>query len=666
MLISQIGLVSHSRSVDLPALSRVANALNVQILRDLSPIWPVSVIVVPVADPARIDPGIWPIHIVDELDAGGAGFYLTAHHQPYAVVKAGPSWSLSASQEAIEMAVDPSGSRLVASSAIRIVNTDTADTAGTVEYLLEVCAQSPDSSGAYLIDGVLVSDFYTPRYFDPAGSSGARYSFSGRMTKPRQVLPSGALTWFDPATNRLRRLLGAGVPEIVDLAVAKPDGGSLTDGMALRAFVDRKSGQNMLAMLPPSDRALQRREAVATALAPIGAARANLFSQGLKCPSSTASAVTTGRRSTDIPVGPVGGVPPPGDRRKAVSYEKVRLVIFSNAVALTLPGILSVRPGLHFGPEGFTNERVVVVKATPNTVAGLRGKIPQNYGDVRVEVRAADPLERLRVRSSTTYLQVAAARHELRAPVFDDALYLDGAGTTVDDATVAAATLGAQVAKRQIDYAPPPNVSLEPLTDTLTMVLHVSPDAGWSELSRFLEANAGDLVVGMHDFTSAHVHRALEQATEGRRLTLTLDRPAPTPGSDQSGEEMRQALTRKLGRSFEGAWALTNADAKAPVWVYPNAYHVKAAVRDDDTFWLSTGDWNNGNQPRIDVSDLAAAGKVAAGSDRDWHVIVTNKALADTFRSFLAHDNAVARAEEARASATGATSTPPVLPKCRS
>ena len=340
-------------------------------------------------------------------------------------------------------------------------------------------------------------------------------------------------------------------------------------------------------------------------------------------------------------------------------------MIFSNAVALTLPGILSVRPGLHFGADGFTNERVVVVKATPNTVADLRGKLPQAYGDVLVEVRPADPLERLRARNGTTYLQVAAARHELRAPVFDDALYLDGSGTTVDDATVAAATLGAQVAKRQIDYLPPAGASLEARTETLTMVLHVSPDAGWTELSKFLTTNTGDLVVGMHDFTSAHVYQALESAIEGSKLTLTLDRPAPPPGGDQSGEEVRQTLTRKLGRRFQGAWALTNADPKAPVWVYPNAYHVKVAVRDDDTFWLSTGNWNNSNQPRIDVTNVAEAGKIASTGSRDWHVIVTNKTLADTFRSYLTHDHAVASAEEAKAAASaapGATTTvlPPV------
>ena len=242
MLISQIGLVSHSRAVDFPALVRVAHALNLQVARDLSPIWSVSVVVVAIPDPARLDPGIWPIHIVDELEPGSSGFHVTEHNQPYAVIKAGSTWSLRASHEAIEMAVDPSGNRLVAAPAIRIVNNDTADSAGVVEYLVEVCGQAIDSSGAYLIDGVLVSDFYTPRYFDPWGSSGARYSFSGRITRPRQVLPNGALTWFDPTTNKLRRLQALGAPEIIDLAVAKPEAGPLTGGVTAACLRRSKIG----------------------------------------------------------------------------------------------------------------------------------------------------------------------------------------------------------------------------------------------------------------------------------------------------------------------------------------------------------------------------------------------------------------------------------------
>ena len=665
MLIHQIGLVSRARGVDFPAVVRVAAALNLQLARDVAPLWHVAASVVPIPGGDSLDPGIAPIYIVDDAKAV-PGLHQSIHNQPYAQVQAGATWSLAASHEAIEMVIDPSGNRLVAAPGVRIVGTDTADSAAIVEYLVEACGPSMDAGCAYLVDGVLVADFVTPAYFDPTGCSGGRYGFTGRLTRPRQVLPGGRLTWFDPSTGKLQRLQNSGVYEITDLGTANASR-SFTGGLALRAFADRQpKAQSGLNDLAPADKAVQRREARAGFLAKAGPARSTLFvptappiATGA---SGAATAATdgnarggTGRRSTDIPDGPDAVRLRGGDRRRNVSYETVRAAIFSNAVSLTLPGILSVRPGLHFGAQGFTNERVVVVKADPERLAELVDQIPPTMdGDIRVEVRAADPLERLRAKSGATYLQVASARHELRAPVFDDALYLDGTGTTVDDATVAAATMSGQVAKRRIEYAPPANASLDAITEPVTLVLHVSPDAGWAELSKFLSTNGGDLVVGMHDFSSAHVLQALKGAVAGRKLKLTLDRPAPMAGSDQSSESARQILAREVGPAFDGAWALTNADARSPVWIYPNAYHVKVAVRDDDRFWLSTGDWNNSNLPKIDLTDAPAAGKIAATSDRDWHVVVVNKKLADTFRTFLAHDHAIASAEEGRTAAGSA------------
>ncbi len=58
-------------------------------------------------DPDHIDPGIWPIYIVDQLDAGLGGFHQTEHNQPFVMVLAGDTWLLSAS-----------GNRLVASAVV--------------------------------------------------------------------------------------------------------------------------------------------------------------------------------------------------------------------------------------------------------------------------------------------------------------------------------------------------------------------------------------------------------------------------------------------------------------------------------------------------------------------------------------------------------------------
>src|SRR6266852_971654 len=179
MLPRRIGIASRSQAVGLRGIIKVAAALNVQANRDLQNIWDVSATVTAIADPDSIEPGVWPIFIVDDVGQdGAAGLHLTDHQQPYALVAAGPTWSLTASHECLEMLVDPSGNWLVSSSGITVVSGEVQDLAAEkFEYLVEVGDPSEDPASAYVIDDVLVSDFYTPHFFDPVIAPGVRYSF---------------------------------------------------------------------------------------------------------------------------------------------------------------------------------------------------------------------------------------------------------------------------------------------------------------------------------------------------------------------------------------------------------------------------------------------------------------------------------------------------------
>jgi hypothetical protein len=69
---------------------------------------------------------------------------------------------------------------------------------GRVRFLVEVCDPSEDTPYAYRSNGILVSDFYTPKYFDPVASPNIRYSFVGAIKAPREVLKGGYLSWHDP------------------------------------------------------------------------------------------------------------------------------------------------------------------------------------------------------------------------------------------------------------------------------------------------------------------------------------------------------------------------------------------------------------------------------------------------------------------------------------
>ena len=53
------------------------------------------------------------------------------------------------------------------------------------------------------MNGLLLSDFYTPHFFDPVKNTATRYSFTGAITAPRTILRGGYLSWMDPASEHM-------------------------------------------------------------------------------------------------------------------------------------------------------------------------------------------------------------------------------------------------------------------------------------------------------------------------------------------------------------------------------------------------------------------------------------------------------------------------------
>ena len=58
----------------------------------------------------------------------------------------------------------------------------------------------------YSLANLVRASTAAPQYFDPVKSSGVRYSFSGQVRGPREVLDGGYLSWFDPQTRHLFQL----------------------------------------------------------------------------------------------------------------------------------------------------------------------------------------------------------------------------------------------------------------------------------------------------------------------------------------------------------------------------------------------------------------------------------------------------------------------------
>lgn len=197
-LIRQIALVSESQNVPMGDVLKVSAALQKQATRDLGPIWDVAATVDAFEKLDDVPVGYWAMRVMDDIQVeGAAGVHEDQNGQPFALISASPNldtWSLTASHEAFEMLVDPFGNRVIAGDSPK-------PDQGRASFLVEVCDPSEAADYAYSVNGILVSDFYTPNFFDPVTAPGVRYSFTGALTEPRQVLPGGYLSWQDSASG---------------------------------------------------------------------------------------------------------------------------------------------------------------------------------------------------------------------------------------------------------------------------------------------------------------------------------------------------------------------------------------------------------------------------------------------------------------------------------
>jgi hypothetical protein len=210
MSVNQIGLVDMTGQIAVDLVHSAAIALNLQVTRDLPQFWPVSATVTYLPNRDKIPAGIWPVQLVKTLPPDEGGFHSDKHKQPYAKViasKSDPSWTIDASHEILEMLVDPYGNRMQSSVAIEIVRGKIQDSTGQYGYLVEACDPCEDNSYAYTINGVAVSDFITPHFYDPMVTSGTRYSFTGAIKGPRQILPGGYISWVNTAIDEWQQLM---------------------------------------------------------------------------------------------------------------------------------------------------------------------------------------------------------------------------------------------------------------------------------------------------------------------------------------------------------------------------------------------------------------------------------------------------------------------------
>jgi hypothetical protein len=310
-------------------------------------------------------------------------------------------------------------------------------------------------------------------------------------------------------------------------------------------------------------------------------------------------------------------------------------------------GALTVRPGYKIKNGWITPEEAIVVtvnKKKDDVPAGQL--IDKKIGNYPTDIRQANTWQKLRRKSTESYGTFMASQQPQYAQP-DFPYERDAQTGQLLQSSKPHPKVAAHYVKPTVPYAPPGNATLAPVTDKMSITLCASPDAGWLELSQFLQGIGNQLTVGMYDFTSAHVLAAVQSALSGKqKLSLVLDHPPLNHTADQSDERTEAILAKQLNNRQQFAWAAEAKDPMVKAAIFPNAYHIKVAVKDGKIFWLSSGNWNNSNQPAIDPfaanANKTKIGQIAKKSDRDWHAIVEHAGLAATFEAYLKNDLAQA------------------------
>ena len=177
-------------------------------------------------------------------------------------------------------------------------------------------------------------------------------------------------------------------------------------------------------------------------------------------------------------------------------------------------------------------------------------------------------------------------------------------------------------------------------------MLHVGPEYSWEVLQEFLKKAKKNLVGAMYEFRAAHIKDAIEKRLRDHvSLELVLD--AKTFAGVKSDEN--PFPQREEGETFDSKavfeeWANEYNFERivAPLGLsglVSDSYHIKVLVRQDDTFWLSSGNWKaESSQPLISPAQRDAATEVDLPGNREWHVVIANKTLATRFRSHIRQD----------------------------
>lgn len=197
----QVAVINASTVLKDPAVQAVIPALQTQVHRDFAPVWGIDADLTFVPQNAQPLAGAWWLVVLDSSDQAGAlGYHdLTNEGLPLGKVFAGSDiqlgykWTVTASHELLEMLADPD---IDLTAFIQ----PTATT-GTL-YAYEACDACEADNFGYDINGITVSDFVYPAWFESFRQPGStQFDHGNHIQQPLQLLAGGYIGAFDVSSG---------------------------------------------------------------------------------------------------------------------------------------------------------------------------------------------------------------------------------------------------------------------------------------------------------------------------------------------------------------------------------------------------------------------------------------------------------------------------------
>ncbi len=193
----RVAVLNHSTTVTDDEVRTAVAALQTQVHRDFAPAWGIDAELTFVAKGSAPAPSSWWLVIQDESEYPSVLAYHTLTAEGLKQVRlsvlnakqAQVEWTMAASHDLLEMLANPTLNLTVFVSE--------NGTTGKL-YLREICDPVSSPEYSYKIDGVVVSNFVFPAWFEPIREPGnTRFDYGNYLTSPFGLGKDAYMTVFE-------------------------------------------------------------------------------------------------------------------------------------------------------------------------------------------------------------------------------------------------------------------------------------------------------------------------------------------------------------------------------------------------------------------------------------------------------------------------------------